>query len=361
MGKLQPRELISVVKKTALDDGQVQQLIDILLNKQAGSSSAGAPSTEWIEPPSAKGGAQNETKTLQRALQDKETALEEERVKVKSITERMHVLRQELNQVKSELVGTQRAHEDTKARHHQELNALTHRMKADQEAAQRDLANYQTQLAYQISQTQTIQSTCEQLTLEKQQLLLQAQTVPVVDPQIYAELEQLRHTKVNQDSHIADLTTQMSERQLEVDRLVQKLGQVEQNEAQSQQQLSQAQQEIQSLQAKEKASSKNNDEKVKVIDELKGQINELTTQVQTSHANVGRLEEENERLGTQLTEKVERPRADGQESQGGASNGVNGHHEEHQVQQQMSSTLASEESSAWQTKYQHAIEQKEAL
>eukprot|EP00094_Tigriopus_californicus_P012985 TCALIF_12555-PB protein Name:"Similar to KTN1 Kinectin (Gallus gallus)" AED:0.24 eAED:0.24 QI:0/0.4/0.5/0.56/0.8/0.87/16/94/1061 len=365
IGKLQPRELISVVKKTALDDGEVQQLIDILLNKQAGSS-AGSPATEWIEP-TAKG-AQNETKNLQRQLVEKETALEDERVKVKSITERMHVLRQELNQVKSELVGSQRAHEETKARAHQELNTVSHRLKADQEGLQRDLAQYQTQLTYQMGQNQTLQGVCDQLAAEKQQWLAQVQTAPVVDPQIYAELEQLRLAKISQDSHIADLTSQMAERQVEVDRLAQKLGEAEHKHAQAEQQVSQAQQEVQSFQTKEKASSKSIVEKAKEIEELRSQVGELTGQVKKSQVDLGRLEEEKERLAAELTEKVERPRADGEESQGTSSNGVNGHHgsiEEHQIQQQQlqqhmtSAVVAQEESSAWQLKYQNAVEQKE--
>ncbi|TRY78638.1 hypothetical protein TCAL_12555 [Tigriopus californicus] len=367
IGKLQPRELISVVKKTALDDGEVQQLIDILLNKQAGSS-AGSPATEWIEP-TAKG-AQNETKNLQRQLVEKETALEDERVKVKSITERMHVLRQELNQVKSELVGSQRAHEETKARAHQELNTVSHRLKADQEGLQRDLAQYQTQLTYQMGQNQTLQGVCDQLAAEKQQWLAQVQTAPVVDPQIYAELEQLRLAKISQDSHIADLTSQMAERQVEVDRLAQKLGEAEHKHAQAEQQVSQAQQEVQSFQTKEKASSKSIVEKAKEIEELRSQVGELTGQVKKSQVDLGRLEEEKERLAAELTEKVERPRADGEESQGTSSNGVNGHHgsiEEHQIQQQQlqqhmtSAVVAQEESSAWQLKYQNAVEQKEIL
>lgn len=44
--KASPRELITAVKKTAFDDAEAQQLIDILLNKQAGGSTSNG---DWVD------------------------------------------------------------------------------------------------------------------------------------------------------------------------------------------------------------------------------------------------------------------------------------------------------------------------
>ncbi len=89
------------MKKTWLDETEAQQLIDALLNKQAGGT--GASSSGWVES-GAKGQA-GELKALQKRLDERSSALEEEVARNKSITNKMHDLRQELNQAKSQ-VGT---------------------------------------------------------------------------------------------------------------------------------------------------------------------------------------------------------------------------------------------------------------
>ena len=57
-------------------------------------------------------GQQGELKQLQRQLHDKETALEEQEAAVKSLTDRLNVLRVELNSSKSAAVNNQRAMEE---------------------------------------------------------------------------------------------------------------------------------------------------------------------------------------------------------------------------------------------------------
>lgn len=94
---MSPTELISFVKKTPLDDSEAQQLIDILLNKQAGSSTQNG---DWVEPgkASSTGG---EVKQLQKALKEKEEELSEQEVVVNGLTQKLAGLRQELNAAKS--------------------------------------------------------------------------------------------------------------------------------------------------------------------------------------------------------------------------------------------------------------------
>ena len=104
MGKLSPRDLLQAVKKTWLDETEAQQLIDALLNKQAGGTGGASANSGWVESGTAKGQA-GELRALQKRLDERSSALEEEVARNKSITNKMHDLRQELNQAKSQ-VGT---------------------------------------------------------------------------------------------------------------------------------------------------------------------------------------------------------------------------------------------------------------
>lgn len=64
--KLGPKELMNMVKKTTFDETEAQQMIEVLLNKQAGTSSGGG---DWVDTGN-KG--QNEVWAVQKAptLQD---------------------------------------------------------------------------------------------------------------------------------------------------------------------------------------------------------------------------------------------------------------------------------------------------
>ena len=80
-------DLISLVIKTPLDDLEIQNVIDLLLTKQTGSSSSN--NHDWIDASESK----NETKNLQRQLAEKDALWNEEMAKVKSISEKMALLR----------------------------------------------------------------------------------------------------------------------------------------------------------------------------------------------------------------------------------------------------------------------------
>ena len=75
-----------MIMKTPMDDMEIQNVIDLLLTKQIGTS---APvNHDWVE-----ASEKNETKQLQRQLAEKETLLADEVAKSKSLTDRMNVLR----------------------------------------------------------------------------------------------------------------------------------------------------------------------------------------------------------------------------------------------------------------------------
>ena len=79
-------DLIPLIMKTPMDDMEIQNVIDLLLTKQIGTS--GSVNHDWVE-----ASEKNETKQLQRQLAEKESLLSDEEAKSKSLTERMNVLR----------------------------------------------------------------------------------------------------------------------------------------------------------------------------------------------------------------------------------------------------------------------------
>ena len=82
-------DLVGMVLKTPLDDLEIQNVIDLLLTKQTGSSSSGMTWNDWIDSSKNK----NETEILQRQLAEKEAMLNDEVAKCKSVTEKMNLLR----------------------------------------------------------------------------------------------------------------------------------------------------------------------------------------------------------------------------------------------------------------------------
>lgn len=88
--KLSLEDLIQTVMKTPLDDLEIQNVIDLLLTKQTGSSSSGSHYHDWID---ASGENKNETKILQRQLAEKDALLSDEMAKCKSLIDKMSLLR----------------------------------------------------------------------------------------------------------------------------------------------------------------------------------------------------------------------------------------------------------------------------
>lgn len=87
---------------------------------------------------------------------------------------------------------------------------------------------------------------------------------------------------------------------------------------------------------------------MKVLDRTSDQLSDTKLRLQNVEAESSRLAEENERLSEQLAAKIERPRAEGQESNGTAAknNSVENGHQEGQE---------------WQKKYQVIVQEKEKM
>merc|ERR1712110_1186092 len=77
-----PKELLSIVKKTAFNDTEAQKLIDVLLTKQSGDSLN--TSDEWIEK-----GKPTESQKLRQELNEALHMFEEEKNRNKSYSDKV--------------------------------------------------------------------------------------------------------------------------------------------------------------------------------------------------------------------------------------------------------------------------------
>ncbi len=193
-----PKDLVSLAKKTALSDVEIQQVIDILLTKQSGAP----PSTsDWVEPMSSAD--KSEAKQLQRQLAEKDALLSEEMGKSRAFAERLNGLKQELGNHKTTCMNQQRYIEDMKNQHGQSVQMMEQKYVNEVGGLRRDVATLQGQIQYHMTHNQNLQANID--------ALQQAQ----VDPAIYTEIEQLRNTKLNYESELANLQNQLALQQEE--------------------------------------------------------------------------------------------------------------------------------------------------
>ncbi|XP_071485823.1 ribosome-binding protein 1-like isoform X4 [Diadema antillarum] len=123
---LRGKSLISAVKTAPLKDSEIQQLIEILLNRQGGSSSA----DDWV-----KANQRNDpVSALKKQLQEKEQALHNEMLLAQSASQKVKELRHELNQQREHsatVEGQFKLKCDTQAR---EIQAFKVRMQQSHES-----------------------------------------------------------------------------------------------------------------------------------------------------------------------------------------------------------------------------------
>merc|ERR1712223_2030099 len=203
-------DLIPMIMKTPMDDMEIQNVIDLLLTKQVGTS--GSVNHDWIE-----ASEKNETKQSQKQLAEKETLLVDEEAKTKSLTARMNDLRQELNSLKSAHVNSQKYLSE----HESQRKHLEARLQHEMEGHQRYVQTLQGQIQYHSSRAQGLQHSLDSLSAQQQQF----------DPSIYNELETLRSIKMNLEAEKHAYETERSgyhvqckQQQDEIQQLQQKLA-----------------------------------------------------------------------------------------------------------------------------------------
>jgi len=330
-----PKDLLSIVKKTAFNDVEAQKLIDVLLTKQSGDPLN--TSEEWIEK-----GKPTESQKLRQELNETIQALEEEKMKGKSFSDKMTSLRRELNEEKSAKANHNRIIEELTAARAQDVNNINNKLQ--------QLINENSLLKGQLSQevshrrnielSQThYQATIDSLNQQLEMARAAAATASANDPHVLSELEQLRTLRDKYENTLAELSNNNSNLKSQLTQHTEEVGSVKQQLGSSEEKVTQLTKTNASLEAalvaksdeaqKAKVELANlkivNDKGQNAADSSSADIEaELTTTKQKlteKEKETTRLLEENERLSEQLASSVERPAADGEEAGNGEMNG----------------------------------------
>eukprot|EP00092_Neocalanus_flemingeri_P033348 GFUD01036263.1.p1 GENE.GFUD01036263.1~~GFUD01036263.1.p1 ORF type:complete len:913 (+),score=374.77 GFUD01036263.1:57-2795(+) len=336
-GPANPKDLLSVIKKTAFNDAEAQKLIDVLLTKQSGDPLN--TSEEWIEK-----GKPTESQKLRAELNETFQVLEEERMKCKSFSDKMTGLRRELNEEKSVKANHNRIIEELTAARAQDVNNQNNKLQ--------QFINENTLLKGQLSQEAShrrniemsqnhYQATIDSLNQQLDMARAAAASASANDPHVLSELEQLRIMRDKYENTLAELSNnnsnlkaQLTQQTEEVDTVKQQLG----SSAEKVSQLSTTNTSLEAAlvaksdeaqqAAADLATMKVANDKVQAAPaipvEVEAELNTIKQKLAEKDSETSRLMEENERLSEQLASSVERPAADGEEA-GNAD--MNGHGE----------------------------------
>jgi len=336
-------DLIPLIMKTPMDDMEIQNVIDLLLTKQIGTS---APvNHDWVE-----ASEKNETKQLQRQLAEKETLLADEVAKSKSLTDRMNVLRQELNNLKTAHVQTQRYVSDQES----QRKHLEARLHAEMETHSRYVQTLQGQIQYHSSRAQSLQHSLDSLSAQ--------QVNQQIDPAIYNELETLRSIKMsleaekhNIEINMSSLHGQLNQQQEEFQQMQQKLSKKSNDLEDTKNSLKNALDRNEQLTERLSGMEKKNhldsefEEIKRVNQDLEIQVQELSSKCLKQKNELSRLTEENERFSDQLATYVERPKTEGREANGSSTPEPNGNGTSH------------DEDNEWHKKYLAKCQEHEQI
>jgi len=329
-----PKDLLSIVKKTAFNDVEAQKLIDVLLTKQSGDPLN--TSEEWIEK-----GKPTESQKLRQELNETIQALEDERMKGKSFSDKMTCLRRELNEEKSAKANHNRIIEELTAARAQDVNNINNKLQ--------QLINENSLLKGQLSQevshrrnielSQThYQATIDSLNQQLEMARAAAATASANDPHVLSELEQLRTLRDKYENTLAELSNNNSNLKSQLTQQTEEVGSIKQQLGSSEEKVSQLSNTNASLEAalvaKSDEAQKANVElaNLKIVNdkaqtaaaipaEMEAELNSTKQKLVEKEKETARLLEENERLSEQLASSVERPAADGEEAGNGEMNG----------------------------------------
>merc|ERR1719431_1092191 len=229
-----PKELLAIVKKTAFNDVEAQKLIDVLLTKQSGDPLN--TSEEWIEK-----GKPTESQKLRQELNETIQALEEEKIKGKSFSDKMTNLRRELNEEKSAKANHNRIIEDLTAARAQDVNNINNKLQ--------QLINENSLLKGQLSQEVShrrnieLSQTHYQATIDSlnQQLEMAraAAAASANDPHVLSELEQLRTLRDKYENTLAELSNNNSNLKSQLTQQTEEVGSVKQQLVSTEEKVSQ--------------------------------------------------------------------------------------------------------------------------
>ena len=171
------RQIVSSIQSAALNDGEIQTLIDLLLNRQSGADQS--PSIEsWNK----KGQKGDPVALLRKQLEEKEKSLQEEQQLGMSNSSKYKELKQEIQREKTRFVALEKQYQDKVVGKDQEFQALQLRMQtainenmADRNAMQARIQQLERQLGDQSRYSKLIE---ENKVLKEQYERIKAEAVP---------------------------------------------------------------------------------------------------------------------------------------------------------------------------------------
>ncbi|XP_052105331.1 kinectin-like isoform X7 [Mytilus californianus] len=171
------RQIVSSIQSASLNDGEIQKLIDILLNRQSGTDQS-----TTIESWNKKGQKGDPIALLKRQLEEKEKGLQEEQQLAMSSNNKYKELKQEVQKDKARFAAIEKQYQDKVAGKEQEFQALQLRMQtainenmADRNATQARIQQLERQCGDQSRYTQLIE---ENKKLKEQYERVKAEAVP---------------------------------------------------------------------------------------------------------------------------------------------------------------------------------------
>jgi len=329
-----PRDLLTVIKKTAFNDEEAQAMINVLLTKQSGDSALNT-SEEWIEQ-----GKPSESQRLKQELAEVTKSLEEERNNKSVFEKQLTVMRRDLNEklagVKKALGAEhQRIMSEMAQNHTLQINQMKTRMGEmhNSELAMRGRID-----ELQLEKLHTVSQYQAQVDTLSHQLQM-SQNVPAPtfnDPTLLSELEQLRSLRDRYEGQLNEFllenkglkeqVAQLEEVQGQLQGAREEVSRVSSSSSSLSTALTAAQAEANqlglakaALEAELARVSSQLEESRKAAPEAsaaaQAELVTVRTKLTEKEAENVKLAEENERLAEQLASSVERPAADGEEAE----------------------------------------------
>ncbi|XP_022105275.1 ribosome-binding protein 1-like isoform X6 [Acanthaster planci] len=137
-GALKAKNLSAMLKTATLSNKEVQQLVEVLLNKNGGSAAA---SENWV-----KANQRDPVQAMKKQLQEKEQALHNEMLLAQSSSQKVKELRAELTQEKSQRIQVDSRFKEAVRNHSRECDALRARLQQNHDVHTRETQNLQTRI-----------------------------------------------------------------------------------------------------------------------------------------------------------------------------------------------------------------------
>ena len=312
-----PKELLSIVKKTAFNDAEAQKLIDVLLTKQSGDSLN--TSDEWIEK-----GKPTESQKLRQELSEALHMFEEEKNRNKSYSDKVAAMRKELNDERSAKSSHNKIIEEIQKKHRLEINNVnTHlqQMRQQHEILQ---GNMQQELhlrrTLEMNQA-TFQASIDGLNQQLELAKMAAASAKANDPHLLTELEQLRTLRDKYENTLAEINIKNTNMKNQISQQNDEIATIQTKLSSSSEKVSQLATTNSGL---EKALAAKTEEAKKISSdletvkskavtnnnsinaaELESELDNIKQKLAEKEVEGRRLQEENERLAQQTKEMSE--------------------------------------------------------